>query len=154
MGGVLSFLGGTAFRWVFGSLIDQWNKYQDHKHEVSLLELQHRIDADKHQWQQDAIKAQAEAGVRVIEAQSAAASTAAVEAVFSLAVQGVNEAQRRDDWIGGWNAMIRPLLATVAILMLAGESLMPGAITLTPLFAEVACAALGVFVGDRITRKR
>ena len=151
--GVFSFLGGTAFRWLFGSILDQWNKYQDHKHEVALLTIQHAQDADKHLWQQEAIAAQAAAGVKVIEAQTVAASTAATEAAFNLAMQGINEASKRNDWIGAWNAGIRPFLATVAILLLAGESIAPGFIKLTPLFADVACAALGVFVGERIKAK-
>lgn len=150
MGGLISFLGGTAFRWLFGSVLDQWNKYQDHKHEMAMMTLQHTQDAERHKWQQDAIKAQAEAGIKVIEAETQKASTAAVETAFALAMQGVNEASRREDWVGGWNAVIRPLLATVAILLLAGESVAPGLIKLTPLFADVACAALGVFVGERI----
>ena len=38
-----------------------------------MLRLQHDQDRDRHQWQQEAVKAQADAGVRVVEAQSTAA---------------------------------------------------------------------------------
>jgi len=154
MGGLLSFLGGTAFRWLFGALIDQWNSYQEHKHEVAMLELQHKIDADKNQWQREAIKLQAEMGVKVIEAQTAAASSAAADAAFNLAIQGVNEASRREDWVGKFNAFIRPELAQVSILLLAGSAIWPQHITLTPLVTEVICGVLGVFVGDRINKKQ
>lgn len=153
MGGLLSFLGGTAFRWLFGSVLDQWNKYQDHKHEMALLTLQHNQDADRHKWQQEAIRAQAEAGIKVIEAQTVQASTAAAEAAFNLAVAGANAAQERKDWIGGFNALIRPELAQVGILLLVGNSLFPQHVTLTPVVLDVICAALGVFIGERIKAK-
>lgn len=154
MGGLLSFLGGTAFRWLFGSIIDQWNKYQDHKHELEMLALQHQQDADRQKWQQDAIRLHAEMGIKVIEAQTIAASSAAADAAFNLAIGGVNEASKRDDWVGKFNAFIRPELAQMSILLLAGNAIWPQHVTLTPLVTEVICGVLGVFVGDRINKKQ
>ena len=150
MGGILSFLGGTAFRWLFGEALDFLKRKQELANELSMLQLQHQLDRDKHQWQQEAIKAQAELGIKVIEAKRESDRESASDAAFLAAIEGVNEAQKRKDWIGAWNAAIRPLLATVAIFSLFGESM--GWLTLSALFAEVSCAVLGVFVGERIRR--
>ena len=150
MGGLISFLGGTAFRWLVGELLG-WLKARDERAaELAMLRLQHDLDRERHQWQQDAISAQAAAGVRVIEAQSQALAGAAADAAFVGAVQGVTAATQRSDWIGAWNASIRPALASVAILLIAAQAVAPGAVLLSPLVLELICAVLGVFVGERI----
>lgn len=146
--GILSFLGGTAFRWLFGEALDFFKKRQELLHEMELMRLNHEQERDKHQWQQEAIRAHAEMGIKVIEAQSEADERRGAAEAFLAAVQGVNKASERQDWIGAWNAAIRPFLATVAIVALLGESM--GWMTLSALFAEVSCAVLGVFVGERI----
>jgi hypothetical protein len=146
--GILSFLGGTAFRWLFGEALDFLKRRQELANELALMQLQHEQDRDKHQWQQEAIKLHADMGVKVIEAQSEADDRRGAAEAFLAAVQGVNKASEREGVIGAWNASIRPLLATVAIFALVGES--AGWITLSALFAEVSCAVLGVFVGERI----
>ena len=148
MGGLLSFLGGTAFRWLFGEALDYLKRRQELANELELMRLSHEQDRDKHQWQQEAIAAHAAAGVKVIEAQAQASREQIADQAFLAAVQGVNTASQRKDWIGAWNAAIRPFLATVAIISLFGESM--GWMVLSALFAEVCCAVLGVFVGERI----
>lgn len=153
MGGLISFLGGTAFRWLVGELLG-WIKARDERAaELAMLRLQHDLDRERHQWQQDAIAAQAAAGVRVIEAQNQAARDAAADLAFGAAVAGVSTAQERPDWIGAWNAAIRPALASVAILLIAAQAFAPGAVVLSPLVMELICAVLGVFVGERIRTK-
>lgn len=152
MGGLFSFLGGTAFRWLFGEALTFLSKKQEQAHEVEMRRLEHDLERERHQWQQEALRTQAEMGIKVIEAQAEMTERASAAEAFLAAVQGVNKAAERNDWIGAWNAAIRPFLATVAIICLVGESL--GLMTLSVLFAEVSCAVLGVFVGERISRAR
>lgn len=152
MGGLLSFLGGTAFRWIFGEALDFFKKKQEFQSELELRRLEHEQERERHQWQQEAIRAHAEMGIKVIEAQADADERRGAAQVFLAAVQGVNKASERTDWVGKWNAAIRPALATVAMVCLVGESL--HLMTLSALFAEVSCAVLGVFVGERISRGR
>lgn len=150
MSGLISFLGGTAFRWLLGELLGWLKARDEHRAELERLRLQHEQDADRHRWQQEAIKAQADAGLRVIEAQTSAAGAVAADAAFLAAVQGVNTASQRADWIGAWNASIRPALATVGILLLVGQALAPSVVVLSALVLDLICAVLGVFVGERI----
>ena len=153
LSGLISFLGGTAFRWLLGELFGFLKARQEHKTELERLRLEHDQAKDRHAWQQDAIKAAAEAGIKVVEAKAAADSAAAADAAFLAAIGGVNEASRRADWIGAWNACIRPLLATVAIGLLVGQAVAPATVVLTPLVLDLICAVLGVFVGERIRVK-
>lgn len=148
MSGLLSFLGGTAFRWLFGELIGFFKQRDEHKRELEMIRLQHDQDRERHTWQQEAIAAAAAQGIKVIEAQSVARAQAAADDAFLAAIGGVNEASKRGDWIGAWNASIRPGLATVGIALLVLESF--GAVILSALVLELICAVLGVFVGERI----
>lgn len=150
MGGLISFLGGTAFRWLVGELLGWFKARDERAAELAMLRLQHDLERERHQWQQDAIAAQARAGIQVIEVQSQAARDAAADLAFSQAVAGAAQAQQRADWIGAWNASIRPALATMAIVLIAAQALAPQAVVLTPLVLELICAVLGVFVGERI----
>lgn len=153
MSGLISFLGGTAFRWLFGELIGFFRAKQEHEQEMQRMRLSFEQDAQRHQWQQEAIAAQAAAGVRVIEAQAQAASGAAADAAFLAAVQGIDTASKRADWIGAFNALIRPELAQVSILLLAGHAIWPDVVVLQGIVAEVVCGALGLFIGERIKHR-
>ena len=67
-------------------------------------------------------------------------------------MEGLNAAMSRDDWVGKWNAAIRPALATVNILALVGNSVWPTQVAISSMFAEIIAAVLGLFCGGRISR--
>ena len=73
MSALLSFLGGSAFRMIWGEVSTWLTKKQDHRHEMEMMQLQADLDARRHAMQLDAIREQAKAGVQVIEAQREAA---------------------------------------------------------------------------------
>jgi hypothetical protein len=150
MGGILSFLGGTAFRWLFGEVIGFFKARQEHAQELERMRLSADLERARAELQRQAIQQAADMGVRIVEAQSAAAAEKLAGEAFLAAVQGANDAGKRADWIGAWNACIRPLLATVSIVLLVGQAVAPQVFVLTALTLELICAVLGVFVGGRI----
>lgn len=147
---LITFLGGATVRLLLGHVFDFVTKWQDSKSEIAHLRLQGELDAAQHARNLEAIRLQADMGVKVIEAQTVAHVTQADADSFLEAVKGVNEAGNRPDWIGAFNALIRPELAQVSILLLVGNALAPNYVTLSPLLLELICAVLGVFVGGRI----
>ncbi len=153
LGGLLSFLGGTAFRWILGEVLGFMKARDEHKMEMQRMTLQHDQDRDRALWQRESMAVAAAEGLKVIEAQSVAAKAQAADAAFLAAIGGVNEAAQRNDWIGAWNASIRPLLATVAIVLLVGQAIAPTWVVLSPLVMDLICAVLGVFVGERIRQR-
>ena len=167
MGGLFSFLGGTAFRWLFGELIGFFKARQEHQQEIERLRLEHDLERERAQWQREAAQDAAAAGLRVIEAQSEAARGAAADAAFVAAVQAVGAvseqagavAQRPGfvGWLAGFavalNAFIRPELAQVSILLIVGNAIWPQHVALAGLVGEVVCGALGLFVGERIRQR-
>ena len=69
---LLSFLGGSAFRMLWGEISAAWTKYQDHKHELALLQVQAAMEAARHAQNLEAIRVQAELGVKTIAVQAEA----------------------------------------------------------------------------------
>src|SRR3569623_12042 len=85
--GILSFLGGSAFRMIWGEVASFFEKKQDHKQEVERLKLEGDIDQEL-----GAIQG-------FIEAQKNFGQPTGVK------------------WVDAWNASIRPAYATVALTL-------------------------------------
>lgn len=152
-GGLISFIGGTAFRWILGEVFGFLRARDEHKAEMARMQMQMQMEQQRAQLQRDSIQQAHTLGLQIIEAQSAAAAEAMAGQTLLAAVQGANEAGKRSDWIGAFNALIRPQLAQVAIIMLVLQAFFPGVVTLTPVMVDLFCAVLGVFVGERIRAK-
>lgn len=148
---VLSFLGGSAFRMLWGEISAWLNKQQDHKHEIERMRLEAELAAAQHQRQQDAIRLQAEMGVKVVEAQ-------AVAEVGRIEAEGWLEAVKSTGksvgiaWVDAWNAAIRPGGATWAVAMLTLDAF--AVANVGDSTEQVCFAFLGLFVADRTLGKR
>ena len=147
--GLFSFFGGTAFRWILGEVLGFFKAKQEHEHEMAMLALTFDQDKQRHEWQRAAIEAQAAAGVRVIEAQADATARGAADAMMLTAMEQIGKPSGVA-WIDGFNAFIRPELAQVSILLIAGHAIWPDVVRLEGVVLEVVCAVLGLFVGGRI----
>lgn len=148
---LLSFLGGNVFRMIFGEVIAYLNKKQDHAQEIDRLKLQNALDAAQHARNLEAIKTQAELGVKTIQVQSEAA-------IGEIEAQGWLEAVKGTSlktglaWVDAWNAIIRPALATWSIAMITlGEFMV---VHLSDNTIALAGVALGIYVADRQLFKR
>jgi hypothetical protein len=149
---LLSFLGGNVFRMIFGELVSFLNKAQEHTQEIERMRLQAEADAAQHARNMEAITTQASLGVKTIQVQADAAigqieATGWLEAVKATAVKtGIM-------WVDGWNAMIRPAVATWSVIMLTLGEL--GVIVhLSENVVSVAGCALGIYLADRSLMKR
>lgn len=148
---VLSFLGGSAFRAIWGEISSWINKRQDHKYEIERMRLEAEIAAAQHERQQESIKLQAQLGIQVIEAQSVA-DVASIEAdAWRDAVQSTSRKSGML-WIDAWNAAIRPGGATWAVVMLSLDAF--AFANVGDSIEQVCFAFLGIFVADRTLGKR
>jgi hypothetical protein len=149
---LLSFLGGNVFRMIFGEVVSFLNKRQEHDQEVERMKLQAELDAAQHQRNLDAIKIQADLGVKTIQVQAEAA-VGQIEAEGWLEAVKATAIRTGIMWIDGWNAVIRPGVATWSVVMLTlGEI---GVIThLSENVISVAGCALGIYLADRSLFKR
>lgn len=148
---LLSFLGGSVFRMIWGEVSAYLTKRQDHQYEVERMRLQSELDAAAHARNLESIRVQADMGVRVIEAQSQAAiseteASGWLEAVKATAIKvGL-------PFIDGWNASIRPGVATWSVVMMTASEF--GAISISSNTLDVCSAALGIYLAERHLMKR
>lgn len=148
---LLSFLGGSVFRMLWGEISHWLTEQQTHAHEMDRMRLQGELDAAQHARNLEAIRVQAELGVKTIEVQAQAA-------VSEIEAQGWLEAVKATAikvgiaWVDAWNAVIRPGTATWAIAMITCSEFK--LIILSEFAAAVCSAALGIFLADRNLAKR
>lgn len=151
LSGILSFLGGSAFRMIWGEVSAMLTARQDHRFEMERARLQAECDAAQHLRNLEAIHVQAELGVKTIQVRSEADLSRVDADAFRDAVQATGRPVGVA-WVDAWNATIRPGVATWAVVMLTCSE--AGLVTLTTLAADVACCALGLYLADRTLAKR
>lgn len=157
-GPVASFFGGAAFRMIFGEVSSWISKKQDHAQEMARMTLQGTLDEAQHARNMASIRLQSDLKVEVIRVQ-ADADIGKIEADGWLeAIKGTTK-RVGVKFIDGWNAVMRPAIATWGIVMLTVQEMsswLPAAykITLTPVTINVACGAIGIFIAARDLSKR
>lgn len=149
---LFSFLGGNVFRMIFGEVVSYFNKQQEHAQEVERMKLQGDLEASQHARNMEAITTQANLGVKTIQVQAEAAISQ-IEASGWLEAVKATAAKTGIMWVDGWNALIRPAVATWSVVMLTlGEV---GVIVhLSENVISVAGCALGIYLADRSLFKR
>lgn len=149
---LLSFLGGSVFRMIWGEASAFINKKQDHKHEVEMLKLQAELDDKAHQRTLEAQKAQAELGIKTIEAQAVAAVDKSEADAFGIAV---SQAFKPTGYsvVDIWNGIIRPCAATIALVLWVMK-LIANKFVMDDWDRELGGAILGFFFADRSLTKR
>lgn len=149
---LLSFLGGNVFRMLFGEVVSYFNKKQDHGFEVERMRLQGDLDSAQHGRNMESIKLQADMGIKTIQVQAEAAIGQIEAEGWLTAVKGTTQAI--GIWfIDAWNGVIRPLVATWAILMLTMHFASKGWV-LDDNGWSICGAALGIYLADRSLFKR
>jgi len=150
--GLIAFLGGSAFRMIWGEFSAWLTARQDHVHEIDRMRLQGDLDAAQHVRNMEVIKVQADLGVKTIEAQAEADLDRIAGGAWSALVESTTK--MTGIWfIDVWNQSIRPMLATLAIGVVVAEIAMNG-FALSEWDRELVAAILGIYTADRSLSKR
>ncbi len=149
---LLSFLGGTAFRMLWGEISSWLTARQQHAQEMDRMRLQGELDAAQHGRNQDAIRLQAELGVQTIRVQGEA-DIGRVEADgWRAAVESIG--RPTGIWLVDlWNGIIRPLTASICLFLWVRHVAMHGWVLDDQGWAILG-AALGLYLADRTLAKR
>ncbi len=148
---LISFLGGSVFRMLWGEISSFINKRQDHQHELEMMQASEVISAAQHARNMTGIQLQADLGVKTIQVQAESAIGELEAEGWVAAVKGTTKTIGIA-WVDAWNATIRPGVATWAIVMMTlGEF---GLIILSENTTAIAGAALGIYLADRSLGKR
>lgn len=152
MSALITFLGGSAFRMIWGEFSTYFKNRQDAKNELALMKVQGELDAAQHARNMEAIRVQAELGVKTIQVQAEAdadrsAGEAFKEAMARAAVPtGIA-------WVDAWNGCIRPAFATVALILWVLAVNETGW-KMSEWDAEMIGVVAGFYFADRYMRKR
>lgn len=146
-GGFISFLGGSAFRMIWGEVSAWLTARQQHQQEIDRLKLQGQLDAEAHTRSLESLKLQSELGIKEIAAKAEAAEGQADLDAWVSAVKDVSKGTGIR-WVDSWNGAIRPFLASMASAIVIAEFVRNG-FTPTPWDLELVGAILGVYVADR-----
>jgi hypothetical protein len=117
MSAILSFLGGSAFRAVWGEVSHWFTARQELKAELARMKLQGQLEAEQHGRQMQSIQLQHDLGVQTIRVQADAAMAEADAQIF-------REAQARAAqptgiaWVDAWNGCIRPAFGTFSLYVI------------------------------------
>ncbi len=148
---ILAFLGGSAFRMIWGEAAAWMNKKQDHAYELQRLAQQEGFSAAQHARQMESIKFQAEQQVKVIQVQGEQA-LATIEAEGWWNVAQAMTKPIGVKWVDAWNAAIRPGVATWGVVVLTLEVFAIASVSEGT--SGVIYAALGLYLADRTLAKR
>lgn len=116
MGALVSFLGGSIFRMIWGELSSAWTKHQDHEQELQAMTLQDQLDANRAGRELDRLKVISDLGIKEVEVQSDAAIQMKDADSFIEAMKTIN-APTGIRWVDAWNGIIRPAAATTSIII-------------------------------------
>ncbi len=152
MGALVSFLGGSAFRMIWGEFSSWLTAKQDHKHEMERMKAQESIDTATHARNLEAIRLQSQLGIKTIEAQRDADVDRIEVDAWSKAVESVG---RKTGYkiVDIWNGVIRPAFATMAMLAIIFEIVTHGFV-LSEWDRELFAAFLGIYAADRSLKSR
>lgn len=149
---LLSFLGGSAFRMLWGEISAWMNKRQDHAHEIERMRLQAEAEAAQHARNLEAIKIQHEMGVQIVRVQGDADVARTEADAWREAVKATDGSS--GNWlVDTWNGLIRPGLATVCAALIVLHFWRAGWV-LDENGWQLAGAVLGIYIADRTLFKR
>ena len=149
---ILSFLGGNAFRLLFGEIASFFQRRQEHEQELARMKYQSEAEASAHLRNMESLRLQSELGVKVIEAQRDADLDRIDASAWETAVAAVGKTTGIK-FLDIWNGSIRPTLATLAIALVVFEAVKNG-FALSEWDRELVGAILGIYVADRHLSKR
>lgn len=149
---LFSFLGGSAFRMIWGEVVAWKNKKLDHDQELERMRLQSDLDDKAHQRTQEALRLQAQLGIQTIEAK-AEADVSELEAAAFTAAMGEAFKPSGVKIVDVWNGVIRPFAASLALYLwfrkLDGQNF-----TMTDWDYTLVGTILGFFFASRELAKR
>lgn len=152
MGALLSFLGGSAFRMIWGEVSAYFTRKQEHSQEVERMRLQEELDANRAVRQLEQLRLSAELKLTEIRVAGDVESEKLAGAAF---VEAMKVANRPTGiwWVDAWNGCIRPSMATVALLLWV-LALYQAGFAPTDWDKELIGGVLGFYIADRTLGKR
>jgi hypothetical protein len=152
MSALLTFLGGSAFRMIWGEVSSFLNKRQEHAHELEMLQAQRLVDDAAHERTERTIRLQSELGIKQVEVQSAADQERAAGEAFTEAMRNAFR-PTGNLLVDVWNGVIRPSFGTVCLALWFSKVVGQG-FTMDDWDKELLAGIVGFFFADRALGKK
>jgi len=152
MGAIFSFLGGSAFRMIWGEVSAWFTKKQDHKLELEKIQQEATLSSQKNKEDMARIQLLHDLGIKEITIKADAALAQADADAFIKAMEAANRATGIV-WVDAWNASIRPAFATVCLGLWISDLYMKNWI-MVAVDLELFFAIVGFFFADRMLGKK
>lgn len=152
MGAILSFLGGSAFRMIWGEVSAYFTRRQEHAQELDRMRLQSDLERDRHTRDMDRIRLQADLKVQEVKVIGDVAIQQTEATAFVEAIKAAGK-PIGIFFVDAWNGSIRPCMATVALAMWILALYRAGFIP-TEWDRELIAGILGFYIADRTLAKR
>lgn len=149
---LISFLGGSAFRFIIGRAMEWMEKRQDHLQELEKMKLDAELADRANERQIKLVQLQADLKLGEIKLVGENAIGLAEANAFTEAMKVANT-PTGIKWIDGWNGCIRPGTATFAGAMWFLKVAKAG-FALTDWDMNLVSSILGYFFADRNLGKR
>jgi hypothetical protein len=155
MSAILSFLGGSAFRAIWGEVSAWFTKRQEAKLEITRMKLQGELDGAAHVRRLESVRLEAELGVKTIRVQAEADAEAADAAIFREAMIASRQ-PTGIKWVDAWNGAMRPAFYTLAftiLLLICFNARWEVAALQAAGIIELMFSIIGFLFADRTMRK-
>ena len=151
-GALFSFLGGGAFRAIWGEVSSFIQKKQDHAHELEMTKLQSELDDKRHAREMERLRLASDLKVSEVKVQGEIDTELADISAFTEGLKVLNQ-KTGVQLIDGWNGAVRPAYATIALGLWAW-SIIARSFSLTPLDLDLIAGIAGFFFANRELGRR
>lgn len=149
---LFSFLGGSAFRMVWGEISAYFTRKQEHTHELESMKMQAELEAGRHERDMARIRLQADLKVQEVKV---VGDVAIAQTDANAFVEAIKAAAKPIGifFVDCWNGSIRPAMATIALAMWVLALYRAGFIP-NDWDRELIAGILGFYIADRTLAKR
>ena len=149
---LLSFLGGSVFRMVWGEVSAYFKQRQEHAQEIERMRLQSQLEAERHSRDQERIRLQADLNVREVQI---AGDIAVQKSEADAFIEAMKNAVRPIGiaWVDAWNGSIRPAAATISLCLWV-LALAHAGFIINDWDRQLVGVILGFYFADRSLSKR
>lgn len=149
--GLLSFLGGSAFRMIFGEVSSYFQNKQDKESELELMKLQGELDSQRHKNDLERLKVQSELGIKEIQIKGDV-DIEKIDASAFVEAMKISNQPTGIKWVDAWNGIIRPLAASIALFLWV-FALNAANFTMSDWDKEVVAVIIGFWFANRVMSK-
>lgn len=149
---LLSFLGGSAFRMIWGEIASYFTRRQEHAQELERLRLQDDLEKGRHERDMQRIQLQADLKVQEVKVVGDVAIASTEANAFVEAIKGAAK-PIGIFFVDAWNGSIRPAMATIALALWVLALYRAGFVP-NDWDRELIAGILGFYIADRTLAKR